>query len=79
MDKIKSRKLWFVIFWNVMLGGALISDAFFPKTDNIDFAAKAGIKAIIQTGGSIADNDVIAAADKHKMAMVMTAVRHFKH
>jgi len=57
----------------------LVSDAFIPKTDNVTVAAKAGIKAIIQTGGSIADPDVIKAADKAGMAMVMTGVRHFKH
>lgn len=60
-------------------GAVLISDAFIPKTDNIELAAKAGIKAVIQTGGSIADEDVIKAADKAKIAMVMTGVRHFKH
>ncbi|MCA9400204.1 MAG: bifunctional phosphoribosylaminoimidazolecarboxamide formyltransferase/IMP cyclohydrolase, partial [Candidatus Omnitrophica bacterium] len=60
-------------------GSVMISDAFFPMTDNIELAAKAGIKTVIQTGGSIADKDVIAAADKHKMVMVMTGARHFKH
>lgn len=57
----------------------LVSDAFIPKTDNVQLAAKAGIKAIIQTGGSIADEEVIKAADKAKMAMVMTGIRHFRH
>lgn len=60
-------------------GAVLVSDAFLPKTDNVQLAAKAGIAAIIQTGGSIADDDVIKAADKYKIAMVMTGVRHFKH
>ncbi len=60
-------------------GTVLISDAFLPKTDNIDVAKKAGIKAIIQTGGSIADEEVIKAADKAGLAMVMTGVRHFRH
>jgi phosphoribosylaminoimidazolecarboxamide formyltransferase/IMP cyclohydrolase len=60
-------------------GAVLVSDAFFPKIDNVQLAAKAGIKAIIQTGGSIADEDVIKAADKAGIAMVMTGVRHFKH
>jgi len=60
-------------------GSILVSDAFLPKTDNVQLAAKAGIAAIIQTGGSIADDDVIKAADKYKIAMVMTGVRHFKH
>jgi phosphoribosylaminoimidazolecarboxamide formyltransferase/IMP cyclohydrolase len=60
-------------------GSFLVSEAFIPKTDNIAVAAKAGIKAIIQTGGSIADEDVIKAADRAKIAMVLTGVRHFKH
>ncbi|MBU2258371.1 MAG: bifunctional phosphoribosylaminoimidazolecarboxamide formyltransferase/IMP cyclohydrolase, partial [Candidatus Omnitrophica bacterium] len=57
----------------------LASDGFFPKPDSIIVAAKAGIKAIIQPGGSIADKEVISACDKHKIAMVFTGVRHFKH
>jgi len=57
----------------------LVSDAFIPKIDTVTLAAKAGIKAIIQTGGSIADAEVIAAADRAKIAMVTTGVRHFKH
>ena len=57
----------------------LVSEAFIPKTDNVILAAKAGVKAIIQTGGSIVDPDVIKAANKAKIAMVMTGVRHFKH
>ncbi|MFH1396935.1 MAG: bifunctional phosphoribosylaminoimidazolecarboxamide formyltransferase/IMP cyclohydrolase [Candidatus Omnitrophota bacterium] len=57
----------------------LASDGFFPKPDSIIAAAKAGIKAIIQPGGSIADEEVILACDKHKIAMVFTGVRHFKH
>ena len=60
-------------------GAVMASDAFLPKTDNVQLAAKAGVAAIIQTGGSVADGDVIQAADKHKIAMVMTGVRHFKH
>ena len=57
----------------------LASDAFIPKTDTIQLAKKAGIKAIIQTGGSIADAEVIKEANKAKIAMVVTSVRHFKH
>ena len=60
-------------------GAVMISDAFLPKTDNVQLAAKAGVKAIIQTGGSIADGDVIKQADKSKIVMVMTGLRHFKH
>ena len=57
----------------------LISDAFFPKPDAITEAAKAGIKAIIQPGGSISDPEIIKACDKHKIAMVVTGMRHFRH
>jgi len=60
-------------------GGVLSSDAFFPFRDGIDEAAKAGIKAIIQPGGSIRDNEVIQAADEHGIAMVFTGIRLFKH
>lgn len=60
-------------------GAVMVSDAFFPKIDNIQLAAKAGVKAVIQTGGSIADEDVIKTADKAGMTMVFTGVRHFKH
>lgn len=60
-------------------GSVLISDAFLPKPDTVTIAAKAGVKAIIQTGGSIMDEAVIKEADKKKIAMVTTAIRHFKH
>lgn len=55
------------------------SDAFFPKCDSIYQAAKAGITAIIQPGGSIADEEIISACNTHKIAMVLTGMRHFKH
>ena len=57
----------------------LASDAFFPFRDNIDEAAKFGISAIIQPGGSVRDEEVIRAADEHNLAMVFTGYRHFKH
>lgn len=60
-------------------GATLASDAFFPKEDGIEEAARAGIKAIIQPGGSIRDKEVIAMADRSGLAMVFTGVRHFKH
>jgi phosphoribosylaminoimidazolecarboxamide formyltransferase/IMP cyclohydrolase len=56
----------------------MASDAFFPFRDGID-AAAAGIMAVIQPGGSMRDNEVIAAADEHGIAMVFTGVRHFRH
>jgi len=57
----------------------LASDAFFSKADAIALAHKAGVRAIIQPGGSIADKEIIAACDKYKIAMVTTGIRHFKH
>jgi phosphoribosylaminoimidazolecarboxamide formyltransferase/IMP cyclohydrolase len=60
-------------------GSVLASDAFFPFADNIELAAEAGITAIVQPGGSIRDDEVIAAADNAKLAMVFTGVRHFRH
>lgn len=60
-------------------GSVMASDAFFPFRDGIDTAAAAGIKAIIQPGGSIRDEEIIAAADEHGIAMVFTGMRHFRH
>ena len=63
----------------VVEGSVMASDAFFPFRDGIDAAAEAGIKAIIQPGGSMRDEEVIAAANEHGIAMVFTGMRHFKH
>ncbi|GAB3097032.1 bifunctional phosphoribosylaminoimidazolecarboxamide formyltransferase/IMP cyclohydrolase [Lysobacter terrae] len=63
----------------VVPGSVMASDAFFPFRDGIDAAAEAGIKAVIQPGGSMRDAEVIAAADEHGIAMVFTGVRHFRH
>lgn len=60
-------------------GCVMASDAFFPFPDNVENAAKAGIACVVQPGGSNKDNDVIACADKHGIAMVFTGKRHFKH
>jgi len=60
-------------------GSVMASDAFFPFRDGIDNAASVGISAVIQPGGSIRDEEVIAAADEHGMAMVFTGMRHFRH
>ncbi|MEX2480510.1 MAG: bifunctional phosphoribosylaminoimidazolecarboxamide formyltransferase/IMP cyclohydrolase [Gammaproteobacteria bacterium] len=60
-------------------GSVMASDAFFPFRDTIDQAAEAGIRAVIQPGGSMRDAEVIAAADEHGMAMVFTGERHFRH
>jgi phosphoribosylaminoimidazolecarboxamide formyltransferase / IMP cyclohydrolase len=60
-------------------GAVLASDAFFPFPDGVEEAARAGVKAIIQPGGSVNDADVIAAADQHGLAMVVTGLRQFRH
>jgi len=62
-----------------LAGAAMASDAFFPFRDGIDTAAEAGIKAVIQPGGSMRDDEVIAAANESGIAMVFTGVRHFRH
>ncbi|ORU91114.1 MAG: bifunctional phosphoribosylaminoimidazolecarboxamide formyltransferase/inosine monophosphate cyclohydrolase [Cycloclasticus sp. symbiont of Poecilosclerida sp. N] len=62
-----------------VLGCAMASDAFFPFRDGLDNAADAGIRAIIQPGGSVRDEEVIQAADEHDIAMVFTGMRHFRH
>jgi phosphoribosylaminoimidazolecarboxamide formyltransferase/IMP cyclohydrolase len=65
---------------NLPLDGAVMaSDAFFPFRDGIDAAAAHGIRAVIQPGGSMRDEEVIAAADEHRIAMVFTGMRHFRH
>jgi phosphoribosylaminoimidazolecarboxamide formyltransferase/IMP cyclohydrolase len=60
-------------------GAVLASDAFFPFRDNIDEAARAGVAAIVQPGGSMRDDSSIAACDEHGLAMVLTGIRHFRH
>ncbi|PFG57684.1 IMP cyclohydrolase /phosphoribosylaminoimidazolecarboxamide formyltransferase [Vibrio sp. ES.051] len=60
-------------------GSVMASDAFFPFRDGIDAAAEAGIKCVIQPGGSMRDDEVIVAADEHNMAMIFTGMRHFRH
>ena len=61
------------------IGGACASDAFFPFRDGLDAAADAGVTAVVQPGGSLRDDEVVAAADAHGMAMVFTNERHFRH
>ncbi|HAW29771.1 MAG TPA: bifunctional phosphoribosylaminoimidazolecarboxamide formyltransferase/inosine monophosphate cyclohydrolase, partial [Planctomycetaceae bacterium] len=60
-------------------GSVVASDAFFPFRDGVDEAAKAGVTAIIQPGGSVRDEEVIAACNEHGIAMIFTGRRHFKH
>lgn len=60
-------------------GSVLASDAFFPFRDNVDTAAKAGVKAIVEPGGSVRDEEVIAAAHEHRIPLYFTGIRHFRH
>jgi phosphoribosylaminoimidazolecarboxamide formyltransferase/IMP cyclohydrolase len=60
-------------------GAVMASDAFFPFRDGLDAGATAGIAAVVQPGGSVRDDEVVAAANEHGIAMVVTGVRHFRH
>src|SRR5713101_4440985 len=60
-------------------GAVLASDAFFPFADGVEEAARGGVRAIIQPGGSVKDPEVVAAADHHGLAMVFTGIRQFRH
>lgn len=79
MSRVDSVKLGAMRAQLPTEGSVLASDAFFPFRDGVDEAAKHGITAVIQPGGSMRDAEVIAAADEHGLAMVFTGVRHFKH
>jgi len=79
MSRVDSVKIGAMRAQLPIEGSVLASDAFFPFRDGIDEAAKHGITAVIQPGGSVRDEEVIAAADEHNLAMVFTGIRHFKH
>ena len=79
MSRVDSVKIGAMRAQLPLAGSVLASDAFFPFRDGIDEAAKYGITAVIQPGGSVRDEEVIAAANEHNLAMVFTGVRHFKH
>jgi phosphoribosylaminoimidazolecarboxamide formyltransferase/IMP cyclohydrolase len=79
MSRVDSVKIGAMRAQLPVKGSVLASDAFFPFRDGIDEAAKHGITAVIQPGGSMRDAEVIAAADEHNLAMVFTSIRHFKH
>jgi phosphoribosylaminoimidazolecarboxamide formyltransferase/IMP cyclohydrolase len=79
MSRVDSVKIGAMRAQLPVAGSVLASDAFFPFRDGIDEAAKHGITAVIQPGGSVRDEEVIAAANEHNVAMVFTGVRHFKH
>jgi len=79
MSRVDSVKLGAMRAQLPVKGSVLASDAFFPFRDGIDEAAKHGITAVIEPGGSVRDEEVIAAANQHGLAMVFTGIRHFKH
>jgi phosphoribosylaminoimidazolecarboxamide formyltransferase/IMP cyclohydrolase len=79
MSRVDSVKLAISKATREVAGSVLASDAFFPFADGIEAAVEAGVTAIIQPGGSIRDEEVVAAADAAGVAMVMTGVRHFRH
>ena len=71
-DKAKKQKI-------NLSGCVMASEAFFPFRDNVDLANKIGVSSIIQPGGSIKDDEIISVANQHKMSMVFTGIRVFKH
>src|ERR1051325_8292514 len=79
MSRVDSVKIGAMRAQLPVAGSVLASDAFFPFRDGIDEAARHGVTAVIQPGGSVKDEEVIAAANEHGLAMVFTGVRHFKH
>jgi phosphoribosylaminoimidazolecarboxamide formyltransferase/IMP cyclohydrolase len=79
MSRVDSVKIGAMRAQLPLSGSVLASDAFFPFRDGLDEAAKHGITAVIQPGGSVRDEEVIQAANEHGLAMVFTGVRHFKH
>jgi phosphoribosylaminoimidazolecarboxamide formyltransferase / IMP cyclohydrolase len=79
MSRVDSVKIAVMKAQSSLQGSVVASDAFFPFPDGVEEAAKAGARAVIQPGGSVRDNDVIAAADGLGMAMVFTGMRHFLH
>ena len=79
MSRVDSVKIGAMRAQLPVAGSVLASDAFFPFRDGLDEAARHGITAVIQPGGSVKDAEVIAAANEHGLAMVFTGVRHFKH
>ncbi len=79
MSRVDSVRLAVMKAQQPIQGAVLASDAFFPFRDGLDEAARAGVTAVAQPGGSLKDDEVVAAADEHRLAMVFTGVRHFRH
>ena len=79
MSRVDSVKIGAAKAIRPLAGTVLASDAFFPFPDGVEEAAKHGVTAVIQPGGSVKDEEVIAAADRLGLAMVFTGMRHFRH
>lgn len=79
VDSVRIATMRAERFNHNLKGSVLASDAFFPFRDNVDEAAKLGVAAIIQPGGSVKDDESIAAANEHRIAMAFTGIRHFRH
>ena len=79
MSRVDSAKIAADKAQSPLEGAVMASDAFFPFRDGLDAAAERGIRAVIEPGGSVRDQEVIDAADEHDIAMVFTGIRHFKH
>jgi phosphoribosylaminoimidazolecarboxamide formyltransferase/IMP cyclohydrolase len=79
MSRVDSVKICELKAGAALAGSAVASDAFFPFRDGVDVLARAGATAVAQPGGSVRDDEVIAAADEHDLAMVFTGMRHFRH
>ena len=79
MNRVNSTRIAAQHGGEAIKGSAVASDAFFPFRDGVDALAAAGAVAVIQPGGSVRDEEVIAAADEHNLAMVFTGIRHFRH
>jgi phosphoribosylaminoimidazolecarboxamide formyltransferase/IMP cyclohydrolase len=82
MSRVDSARIASIKAQNAGLalqGSAVASDAFFPFRDGLDVVVAAGATCVIQPGGSVRDDEVIAAADEHNIAMIITGVRHFRH
>ena len=77
--KIGSEKAKNFFSKNILKGSFVASDAFFPFPDSIDIFGKIGVKAIIQPGGSVKDKEIIKRANKYKISMAFTDMRHFRH
>jgi phosphoribosylaminoimidazolecarboxamide formyltransferase/IMP cyclohydrolase len=79
MSRVDSVKIAVLKAQESLAGSAVASDAFFPFSDGVEEAARAGATAVIEPGGSVRDAEIIAAADRLNLALVFTGVRHFRH